>query len=51
MTAIFNSQERTIDEWTALLTHADTRFVLKGVIEPKGSALGIMEVVWGGTDE
>ncbi|KUJ18481.1 S-adenosyl-L-methionine-dependent methyltransferase [Mollisia scopiformis] len=36
MGAIFNSLERT----------ADLRFVIKSVIEPKGSALGIIEVLW-----
>lgn len=46
MKAIFNSQERTTDEWTALLKEAGPNFVLKNVIEPRGSALGILEVIW-----
>jgi len=31
-----------------LLAEADERFVLKGVVEPKGSALAVLEVVWEG---
>lgn len=50
MGAIFNSKERTVSEWSALFKDADPRFVLKGVIEPKGSALGILEVVWSGIE-
>lgn len=46
MGALFNSKERTIEEWRVLLSDADPRFVLQGVTEPKGSALGILEVVW-----
>lgn len=46
MGAVFNSLERTVSEWKALLRNADPRFVLKQVIEPKGSALGIIEIDW-----
>lgn len=46
MAAIFNSRERTVHEWKALFQEADPRFVLHKVIEPRGSALGILEVVW-----
>lgn len=46
MIAAFNSQEREVGEWKALLAEADKRFILKGVIEPKGSTLAILEVVW-----
>ncbi|RYP32941.1 hypothetical protein DL767_004957 [Monosporascus sp. MG133] len=45
MGAIFNSHERTVDEWGALLASADSRFSLQRVIEPKLSALGIIEVM------
>ncbi|RYP66866.1 hypothetical protein DL769_005898 [Monosporascus sp. CRB-8-3] len=50
MANLFNGQERTVKEWTALLAEADPRFVVKQVIEPKGSALGIIEAVWNATD-
>ncbi|KAK3360902.1 S-adenosyl-L-methionine-dependent methyltransferase [Lasiosphaeria ovina] len=50
MGAVFNARERTVGEWRDLLAEADPRFVLKAVTEPKGSALGILEVVWNGTD-
>ncbi|RYP61899.1 hypothetical protein DL770_009691 [Monosporascus sp. CRB-9-2] len=45
MANLFNGQERTVKEWTALLAEADPRFVVKQVIEPKRSALGIIEAV------
>ncbi|KAI0888674.1 S-adenosyl-L-methionine-dependent methyltransferase [Annulohypoxylon maeteangense] len=51
MGAIFNARERTVTEWKALITEADTRFLLKQVIQPKGSALAIMEVLWDGNAE
>lgn len=50
MGAVFNSLERTVSEWRDLLKIADPRFMLKGVIEPKGSAFGIIEVVWDSID-
>lgn len=46
MANLFNGQERTVDEWKALLTLADSRFVVKNVIQPKRSALSIFEVIW-----
>ncbi|KAI2602759.1 S-adenosyl-L-methionine-dependent methyltransferase [Hypoxylon sp. NC1633] len=46
MGAIFNSEERTIGQWKVLLGAADPRFVVNAIIEPKGSALGILEVFW-----
>jgi hypothetical protein len=46
MTALFNARDRTISDWKSLLSQADSRFVLKNVVEPKGSALSILEVSW-----
>jgi hypothetical protein len=37
-----------VDDWKTLFTAADEGFVLKSVVEPKGSALGILEFVWEG---
>ncbi|KAK0716586.1 S-adenosyl-L-methionine-dependent methyltransferase [Apiosordaria backusii] len=48
MAVSFNSRERTVAEWKALLTEADPRFAVKTVTEPKGSALGILVVEWAG---
>ncbi|KAI0869651.1 S-adenosyl-L-methionine-dependent methyltransferase [Hypoxylon argillaceum] len=45
MAAVFNSQERTLQDWKTLLLEANPRFVVNATKEPKGSALGIIEVV------
>ncbi|KAL1848712.1 hypothetical protein Daus18300_013502 [Diaporthe australafricana] len=50
MANLFNGQERTVQEWKDLLKEADPRFVVQKVIEPKGSALGILEVIWRDTE-
>jgi hypothetical protein len=44
MMALFNAREHTLGEWKALLTQADARFVLEEVVEPRGSALALMDV-------
>lgn len=41
--------ERTVEDWKTLFQEADKAFVLKNVIEPAGSALGILEFKWEGT--
>jgi SAM-dependent methyltransferase len=46
MTTLFNAKERTVSEWRAMFIEADSRFTLTRVIEPKGSALGIIELIW-----
>ena len=46
MGAAFNARERTVSEWKTLLAEADARLILKSVVEPPGSALGILEVIW-----
>lgn len=46
MANLFNGKERTAEEWEALVVDADPRFVVSRVVEPKGSALGIIEVAW-----
>lgn len=50
MAALFNSREPTAAEWKALINEADARFHVKQIIQPKGSALAIMEVLWDGSD-
>ncbi|ROW02484.1 hypothetical protein VMCG_06063 [Cytospora schulzeri] len=46
--ATFNARERTAADWKTLVEGADPGFVLKSVVEPEGSALGILEFVWEG---
>ncbi|KAK8130698.1 hypothetical protein PG999_003078 [Apiospora kogelbergensis] len=46
MAYIFNSKERTLPEWKLLFKEADPAFVFVDVIQPKGSALAILEFVW-----
>ncbi|KAI1778087.1 O-methyltransferase-domain-containing protein [Hypoxylon cercidicola] len=49
MGAMFNGRERSASEWKDLFASADPRFVLEGIIEPKGSALAIIHAVWNDT--
>ncbi|KAL2756633.1 hypothetical protein ACRALDRAFT_1080807 [Sodiomyces alcalophilus JCM 7366] len=49
MAAVFNARERMVSEWRELFSSTDARFVLNQVIEPKGSALGILEFLWEGS--
>ena len=42
----FNSYDRHLDEWKALLAAADKRFVLHRVYVPENSMLGIIEIHW-----
>jgi hypothetical protein len=48
MLEIGNAKERDIDEWKCLVEQADRRFVLKGMVQPPGSDLAILEVEWQG---
>jgi 6-hydroxytryprostatin B O-methyltransferase len=50
MMQVFNSHERDLDQWTALLTAADERLCLRRVIEPFGSAMSLLEIELGGGD-
>lgn len=50
MAYTFNSRERTLADWKDLFREADPRFIFKSAIEPKGSAMGILEFEWDGTD-
>lgn len=42
----FNSRDRYLDEWKALLAAADRRYVLHRVYVPEDSLLGIIEIYW-----
>ncbi|KAF7536866.1 hypothetical protein G7054_g4162 [Neopestalotiopsis clavispora] len=46
MLEIGNAKERDLDEWKSLFQQADPKFVLKGVQQPPGSSLSILEFVW-----
>lgn len=51
MCAAFNAKERSVSEWKALLQEADPRFVVRNAVLPKGSAMGMLEIVWTVEDE
>ena len=46
MMAMFNSKERTVEEWEGLFAEADPRFKFLGARRPGESLLWIMEAVW-----
>ncbi|KAI8629700.1 putative O-methyltransferase [Xylariaceae sp. FL1651] len=48
MLEIANAKERSMDEWKGLIEQADRRFTLKGMVQPSGSRLAILEVEWQG---
>ncbi|KAI1323781.1 S-adenosyl-L-methionine-dependent methyltransferase [Xylariaceae sp. FL0255] len=50
MAAMFNGKERSSSEWKDLLASADSRFVLKQINEPAGSALAIIDARWEESD-
>jgi 6-hydroxytryprostatin B O-methyltransferase len=44
MMQVFNSHERDLEQWVALLAAADVGLKLRRVIEPFGSAMSLLEV-------
>ena len=46
MLANFNSRERDATEWRSLFEAADPRFAFRGIIEPRGSMLALVEASW-----
>ncbi|KAF2742529.1 O-methyltransferase [Sporormia fimetaria CBS 119925] len=46
MMAMFNSKERTVEEWAGLFTEADPRYKFVSAKKPEGSLLWIIETVW-----
>ena len=46
MLEISNARECDLEEWKALFSQADARFVFKGVKQPAGSGLAIIETAW-----
>lgn len=45
MFSMLNAKERTAEDWAALLKSADERLVIKGIHEPPGSAIGLVEAM------
>ncbi|EPE28206.1 S-adenosyl-L-methionine-dependent methyltransferase [Glarea lozoyensis ATCC 20868] len=50
MASAFNAKERTVTEFKSLLERSDPAFTLRRIIEPNGSALGMVEFFWEGTN-
>ncbi|KAL7622165.1 hypothetical protein AAE478_007668 [Parahypoxylon ruwenzoriense] len=48
MLEIGNAKERDLSEWKSLFGQADPRFVFKGMEQPPGSSLAILEATWEG---
>ncbi|KAI1813949.1 putative O-methyltransferase [Poronia punctata] len=46
MLEIGNAKERTLEEWKDLFEKTDERFEMKGVVQPPGSRLSILEFEW-----
>ena len=46
MLSICNARERDEDDWRRLFGEADSRFKVLRIFTPKGSTLGIVDVVW-----
>lgn len=46
MLSICNARERDEEDWRQVFKEADSRFEVLRVFTPKGSALGIVDVVW-----
>lgn len=47
MIGTFNAKEREQEEWTALLSKADPRLLVKSIKRPAGSELSVIEAVLG----
>lgn len=46
MLEIGNAKERDLGEWKILFEQADARFIFKGMEQPSGSRLAIIEAIW-----
>lgn len=46
MMALFNSEERTREQWTDLIKRADQRFVIESVTPMPPGPLALIVVVW-----
>jgi hypothetical protein len=46
MMEIGNAKERDLSEWKNMIAQADPRFIFKGMKQPPGSRLAILEATW-----
>lgn len=46
MLSMCNSRERDASDWREVFQDADPRFKVQTMFIPKGSVLGIVEVLW-----
>ncbi len=46
MLTLSNSMERELEDWKNLFAAVDSRFRWKGVVQPEGSNLALLEAVW-----
>lgn len=46
MMALFNSKERTREQWVELIGKADPRFLVMGVTAMRTGPLALIEVMW-----
>lgn len=46
MMALFNSKERTSEQWTELIERADQRFVIESVVPMPPGPLALIVVSW-----
>jgi 6-hydroxytryprostatin B O-methyltransferase len=46
MMQTFNSQERSLDDWLAILERVDPRLDIRNIVQPHGSVMSVMEVVF-----
>ena len=44
MLQAFNAKERELEDWTALVGSVRPRLGIKGVVQPKGSVMAVIEV-------
>jgi 6-hydroxytryprostatin B O-methyltransferase len=45
MMQVFNSSERSMEDWTELFENVDKRLKVKNMVQPQGSNMSIMELV------
>jgi 6-hydroxytryprostatin B O-methyltransferase len=44
MMGLFNSKQRYLEDWTALVDHTDAKLAIKNVVRPFNSAMSVIEV-------
>lgn len=44
MMQVFNSSERSMEDWTELFENVDRRLKVKNLVQPQGSNMSVMEL-------